>query len=297
MSPAPTPAPAKADIAPYVIVVTCGVFVLAALAVVVLAGRALPGSMWPAEAVGYWALVAAIGALCTAIVTIGLVLVAAVGLRSLYLARSDLVLTQKTLAQAQDDALVRSTREARAAAIVCCREFGEKIIPANTPMRFQLPPFVQDPAEVVFNVPAETARLAAATQWVNGLKPELYSQCITMLNRLEAWAMPLTHAIADEAAAYGPCANVYLSIVLNCYPMLVARRADPGSGNYPNVVLLFEAWFVAKTEAEQVENLKMVQAALEEQKAAEERNAKAVAERSAKAKLDPALGTQPKVEN
>ena len=57
--------------------------------------------------------------------------------------------------------------------------------------------------------------------------------------------MYFAHELADEAVAYGPLAPSFLQIILQYYPVLLVLRATPGSGKYPNVVLLFHAWLGA----------------------------------------------------
>jgi hypothetical protein len=174
------------------------------------------------------------------IATVGLIVVAWRGLRSLKLAKADM--------------LTRSQREARGCAIARCEEFAHDIISKNSDhiTRFaaaNLPLFVER-ADVVRFDPDTSEHLAAAQTWLHKMPADLHTDCIHLLNRLEAWSMYFTNGVADHEIAFGPCAPVFCSMIVRYYPILLVRRAGQGSGKFPNAVQLFKTWR-AKLEAEQ----------------------------------------------
>lgn len=187
----------------------------------------------------------------------------------------------RSLSIAQRDMMTRATRDARTSAIERCREFADKIINLSQQIRFQIPDFVNDEKLVVFGGEGETNQRPAAKVWADALPIKLSNQCIELLNQLESWAMYFTQELADASVAYEPCGPVFMAIVIQQYPLLVHLRAQAGSGQYPNLVRLFEAWFVAKNEVEQADNWRNMADALREQRLASKRAA-----------LKPPLGTQ-----
>ena len=55
--------------------------------------------------------------------------------------------------------------------------------------------------------------------------------------------MSFTHRLADEKVAFDPCSTGLCQMVITLYPcLLFARRANPKSGPFPNLVKLFRAW-------------------------------------------------------
>jgi hypothetical protein len=56
----------------------------------------------------------------------------------------------------------------------------------------------------------------------------------------------MVQQVADPVVVQASCEMVFFQMMLTYYPMLLVKRADPGSGNYPNIVRLFEAWFTEK---------------------------------------------------
>src|SRR3989449_11311938 len=70
----------------------------------------------------------------------------------------------------------------------------------------------------------------------------LYSSCVTLLNELEAWAMYFTNALADHQIAFGPCAPVYCSLIVQNYAILLVLRSRPSAGKFPHAVKLFKSW-------------------------------------------------------
>lgn len=212
-------------------------------------------------------MVGGFGGAVTALLTLALLVVAIIGLRSLGIAQTDMV--------------NRARRDARSCSIDRCREFADDIIVRSLDVRLKLPLFVKSEKDVVFDGEKETVQVKAATDWVNKTPIETLNKCIGLLNRMESWAMYFTQGLADASLAYQPCSPVYLSIVLQQYPLLVYLRAQSGSGRFPNTVQLFEAWFVAKNSHEQAENLKKMAQAMQELREAGER-----------ASLKPPLGTE-----
>jgi hypothetical protein len=187
----------------------------------------------PTNPTEFWALITAIG-------TFLIAALAWRGLRSLGLARIDMV--------------TRATREGRACAIARCEEFAAKIIPANHEIlvmfaKEQTPVFVRDPAEVRFDPDNETD-LKRASDWVDNLSYPLQVKSLYQLNRLEAWAMYFTAQLADSAIAFGPCAPMYCSMIVQHYALLLHKRTLSSSGKYPSAVKLYKTW-IAKLEDEQ----------------------------------------------
>lgn len=185
-------------------------------------------------------LIAGIGAFATGLFTFMLYRTAKRGLIALGLTKKDMV--------------TRATREARACAVRCCQEFAADFVSERGDVlkdfaANKIPVFVKDASTVSFGTPQEKQAVAAARVWLKALPPELYTKCAMFLNRLEGWAMSFTKGLADPEVAFGPCAPVFCSIVVQTYPMLIVIRADPGSGPYPNVVQLFESWYGVKAEA------------------------------------------------
>lgn len=188
----------------------------------------LPATAWqllkPTNPDEFWEMV-------TAILTMGLIIVAARGLRSLKLAKTDL--------------LTRSQREARACAITRCEEMANDLIKGNSDLvtRFaelKKPVFVQRPEDVVFD---DTTKLVERARiWVADVPPDVIGDCTRLLNRLEAWSMYFTTGVADHDIAFGPCGPVFCAMVVRYYPILLLARSGRSSGKFPNTVQLFKSW-------------------------------------------------------
>ena len=197
----------------------------------------------PTNVAEFWGMILALG-------TVGLCVVGLRGLNSLKLARTEMK--------------NRATRDAKQCAVDRCEQFAQKIIQENREIlaamaQRRIPVFVKAAEEVTFGDENEKAMLAGAEAWMAALPAETYAQCAKLLNQLEAWAMPFTHALADSDVAFAPCAAMYCSIVMQLYAMLVSLRARDGSGHYPNVVLLFQAWYGSKAEeGQKVEAAKLL---------------------------------------
>jgi hypothetical protein len=187
----------------------------------------------PANAGEFWTLV-------TALATIAIAVLAVRGLRSIALARADIV--------------TRATKEARHCAIARCEEFASKIIPANQEILLamtsaQIPVFVTHPNEVRFD-PDNEADLPRAREWISKVPYELQAKMTDQLNRVEAWATYFTAQLADESVAFGPCAPYYCSMIAHHYALLLQYRTASTSGKFPNALTVYKAW-IAKLEHEQ----------------------------------------------
>ena len=176
----------------------------------------------PAE---FWALVAGVG-------TVVVMILAWQGLSSLGLTQRDM--------------LTRATRDARQGAITRAEEWAREIIVMNGVIltlaaQHKVPVFVSSTSEVRFD-PDNAADLEKAGKWCNDLPPEIYTNSLRLLNRMEAWAMYFTCGLADPKMAFGPCAPTFCSMIVQNYALLLLMRAQKSSGKYPNAVKLFKAW-------------------------------------------------------
>ena len=179
----------------------------------------------PTNPTEFWTMITGLG-------TVAIVVVAYRGLRSLGLTRSDMI--------------TRAVRDARESAIARCEEFAREIIPANVPIlnslaKNKVAVFAKGAAEVDFES-EDAQRLANAKAWCAALPPGVLNDCIRFLNRLEAWSMHFTNALADEDIAFGPCAPQYCSMIVQNYAVLLTRRVAASAGKYPNAVKLFHGW-------------------------------------------------------
>ena len=93
--------------------------------------------------------------------------------------------------------------------------------------------------------PDKAEHLSEAEAWLLRIPQDLHIDCIRHLNRLEAWAMYFTNGVADHEIAFGPCAPVYCSMIVQYYAVLLSRRAGQQSGKFPNAVKLFKSWRAA----------------------------------------------------
>lgn len=193
-----------------------------------LAQLVLPST--PSE---FWTFVTGLGTLVVAFV-------AARGLRSLQLMKADM--------------LTRALRDASECTVQRCEEFAREIIPANASILkalagAKIPVFVKGAEEVRFDK-VDAQELDRARAWRQSLPPELRSECIALLNRLEAWAMHFMHGLGDENLAYGPCAPVFCSMIVELYGVVLVSRASKAAGHYPNAVGLFNLWIGRAEEQE-----------------------------------------------
>jgi len=172
-------------------------------------------------------------AMATFFANVAVAVVAYLGLRSLTLSKKDM--------------LDRAKREARTEAVRKCIEFGSDIIPLNGEVSNQLlanrvPVFVLDAEKAVFGETDDPSEVKRAVKWVESLPPDLQNLTIRLLNRLEVWAMPFAHQLADHDIAFEPCARVYCQIVIQYYPSLLALRRNTTDGKFRNVIAVYDDW-------------------------------------------------------
>lgn len=181
--------------------------------------------VWPTDAVGFWTMIAGLG-------TVALTILAYRGLRSLVLAKSDM--------------LTRAVRDARECAVARCEELAKVIIPANAEILTaiaanRVPVFVKGADEVRFD-PDNAQDVNAAKTWIAALPQGMYGDSIRLLNSLEGWAMYFTNGLADHQIAFGPCAPVFCSMIVQNYGILLTLRSSQTAGRFPNAVKLFKSW-------------------------------------------------------
>jgi hypothetical protein len=202
--------------------------------------------MQPTNPTEFWAMV-------TGLATVALALMAAIGLISLLLAKSDM--------------WNRTTRESVQSAIDHCDEMARELVPMYTnilnALRDQkLPLFISNPSEVSFEKTEEIKKINHAIEWMGKLDRAMLDKTVHLMNKLETWSMPFTHdpALADEKVAFEPCSTVFCQMVMGLYPMfLTQRRANPASGPFQNVVTLFQAWYAKTAQGPMLEQLKRLQ--------------------------------------
>lgn len=193
----------------------------------------------PQDGMEFWTAVLAVA-------TIALVLVAWKGLKSLKLARIEM--------------LNRAKRESCQATIDKAREWAEVLIPKNAALlkafaAHSVPVFVHKASEVRFE-PDNKEDLAKALEWYKQLPPRVAASVVHVLNNVEAWAMHFTLRLADADAGRHTLAPSYCSIVVQCYAVLLVLRAKPTSGNYPHLVKLFQTWIEDMEEDKRSEQIK-----------------------------------------
>ena len=153
----------------------------------------------------------------------------------------------RSLALSKQDMKNRAKREARTEAVRKCVEFGSEIIPMNAEVSGGLkdsgiPVFVVDAERVVFADTDDPNEVVRAVKWVESLSPALQKATIRLLNKLEVWAMPFAHELADHDIAFEPCARVYCQIVIQYYPSLLAIRRNTSDGKFRNVIAVYHDW-------------------------------------------------------
>lgn len=239
-------------------------------AVALLVSRAPPDLVAPTDPAEFWTLVAAVSAVLALSVTIGVGVIAWYGLRSIRLARQDMV--------------TRATRESRAMALSKAQEFSDMISGESAEIRTDLtakgiPWFTQKLPNrgAVFD---DDDLYPVAKDWWTKLPADLQNRIIGFLNELEAWSMYFTKELADESVISEPCAPTYISLVMLFSPWIIVVRKEQYPF-YPNVIKLFEAWR-AELEARNVG--KGTEAALLAANEAEERKKRH--------KITPPLGTK-----
>lgn len=225
-----------------------------------IALRILPrGLTTPTGPTEFWDLISGLASVLTLAVTIAVGIVAWYGLRSLRLARQDMV--------------TRATRESISMAIERAEQFSEIIRIQNWAIHQEL---------AAAKIPLFTSQLATGTAvfddeqnmypkaqvWWNSVPTGTRQKILYLMNDLEAWAMYFTHRLADSEVVSGPCAVPYCSIVLQYSPWIVICRKEMYSGFYPNIVRLFHAW---RAELDSKDKGSQTEAALRSARAAEQR--------------------------
>lgn len=197
----------------------------------------------PLDAAGAWSLVIAIATVVLALGTLGLATFALRGLHSLKLTRIEMI--------------NRAEREAKLLAIHRLEELASEVIPMNASIlddmaTHKIDVFVKRSEEVRFD--PDPPDLREAAQWAGALPHELHNKMLAFLNRLEAWSVYFTTGIADDSVAFGPVAPLLRSWVGMYYSVLLLERSQTRSGNFPNLVMLYEAWS-NRMDAQQLETL------------------------------------------
>lgn len=183
--------------------------------------------LWPSDALTFWTMVLALA-------TIALTVVAAKGLYSLGLTKKDM--------------RTRAQREAKACAIERAKEFAEQIAPKQSVIRDTLnaanvAPFLKSAGDLRLE-PDPPNMVAAALTWWKTVPSPIQREMLFALNGLEAWAMHFTSGVADHELAAPPCARMFCYYVAQNYGALLWARdqAKGKSGNFPNIVKLFNSW-------------------------------------------------------
>lgn len=204
------------------------------------------GLVVPSDSIAFWTF-------ALTLATIGLAVVAYLGLRSVALSKKDM--------------LNRATRESVQCAIDRCAEMSRELLPLYMAILGELgakkvPLFVSDPSQVSFDQGEEVKKINSAIAWMRTLDSALLPKVIDLMNRLECWSMCFTNdpALADEKVAFDPCSTVFCQMVMSLYPaLLTQRRANPASGPFQNVVTLFKGWYSKKAQGQMLEQLARLQ--------------------------------------
>lgn len=220
-----------------------------------------PSIFVPTGPTDFWTMIAGVAAVLALGIAVGVGMVAWYGLRSIRLARQDMV--------------IRATREARAMAIARAEYFSAEIIRgAHRTLQEELTaakitPFTHDMKSglAIFDEPNIIPRARA---WWQTVPPVTRSRILYFLNDLEAWSMYFTKELAESDVVFEPCGPTYCSIVLQYSPWIILARKDEYKGFYHNIVTLFKAW---RAELDAREGGSTTEAALRAARAAEERRA------------------------
>lgn len=199
----------------------------------------------PTDSTDAWAAVSAIAATVAALCTIAIASFALRGLRSIGIARDEIV--------------HRAQREAKLCAIVRLEEIAKEIIPLNTKaldavVSSNLQVFLGHGETVRFD--PDPTDLKAARAWYDAVPAKTYVEIATFLNRLEAWSVYFTTGVADPEVAFGPIAPLLRSWVGQYYAVLLVLRSGSKKsvGNFPNLVRLYLQWS-ARMDAQQLDRL------------------------------------------
>jgi hypothetical protein len=191
------------------------------------------GLFSPPDAAAAWAATDAIADAVTALCTIGIATFALRGLRSLRIARDEIV--------------HRAGREAKLCAIQRMEEVAREIIPMGTAALDALAAenvgvFLGEKDVVQFD--PDPTDLAAAKAWRAKVSTKAYNRIVNHLNRLEAWSVYFTTGVADPEVAFGPIGPLLRSWVGQYYAVLLVLRSGvgPSSGKFPNLIQLYLVW-------------------------------------------------------
>ena len=160
----------------------------------------------------------------------------------------------KAVRLTQQDIKTRVARETATCTIARLEELANELIPEHGKVVGKLTehgvqPFRSVGQSLRFDSPKpDPADLAAARDWSGKLPPDVLNLCWGLLNRLEAWASYFLHGLADEGIAVEPAGPILRGWVLRYYPLIVVARADPGKGNFVNLVALYRSWTSAMDE-------------------------------------------------
>lgn len=199
----------------------------------------------PKDGPSAWIAIGAVTAVIAAIASIALAAFAFRGLRSLTIARDEIV--------------HRAIREAKLCAMQRLEEIAKEIVPLNTEILDSMASgsvkAFLGPTDGVELEP-DKKDLTAAGAWVEALPLETYNRIIGLLNRLEAWSVYFTKGVADPDTAFGPIAPLLRAWVGQYYAVLLILRSgiDKSAGKFPNLVQLYLQW-TAKMDKQQLDRL------------------------------------------
>jgi hypothetical protein len=235
----------------------------------------LPVGVYRPEDPGqFWTMIAGVAAVIALGIAIGVGMIAWYGLRSIRLARHDMV--------------VRATRDARSIAIARAEQFSSGILKvAHSAIRDELAaarlePFTHEMKSgiAIFDEPT---MLPLAREWWKAVPGPTRNKIINFLNDLEAWCMYFTKELAEADVVFEPCGATFCSIVMQYSPWIIMARREQYSGFYPNTVALFKAW---RSELEVRDRGQTTEVALRAAKAAEARRAQAALPKPLGTKVD-----------
>jgi hypothetical protein len=221
--------------------------------------RWLPRSLFaPRDPSDFWALISAGAAVATLAVTIAVGIVAWYGLRSLRLARQDMI--------------TRATRESRTLAIERAALFAELLRTSHAEIQkeleaAQIESFTKQVRSGA-NIFSDPSIYPHAKAWLMTLPVQTRNRITYFVNDLEGWSMWFTQELADADLVFGPCGPTLCSLVLQYAPWIIVVRKDSFAGYYPNLLKLFHAW---RAQLDAMEGSTRTEAALRSAQAAEER--------------------------
>lgn len=253
-----------------VVTLICVLFPLLILGIVLYgSSNALTQPRNPGE---FWAAVSAVAAVLYVGVTLGVGIVAWYGLRSLRLAREDMV--------------TRAVREAKALGISRGEEFSRMLRGEHKTIQAELfaakvPSFLPNIGNRVAMFEDINRNYAEAKVWWRGVPDSTHDRIIYFLNDLEAWAMSFTNGLADSDVVFGPIAPTYCSIIMQYSPWIIICRKEQFEKFYPNLRSLFQAW---RARLDAADSGSQTEAALRAARAAELRRAEH--------QLPPIIGTK-----